>query len=174
MRWIWSHLSSLNINFSFLSESKLFWRLERQLIGLKRTETVQSSLFSCRPGLERPQLRRRLFAFAVQQLIFKASLRTDPPGSLLREGRQNQMLQSGLWSYGTGQWFVGDVDLVFFIYILEFLLLKECYEHCWQVPTFPCRVVSENKSGTSKNTKLLWCLCWFVLAEFKGLLQWLI
>lgn len=60
MRWTRSDLSSLNINVSFLSESKLFWRLGGQLIGLKRTETDRSSLFSSRAGLERTQLRRRL------------------------------------------------------------------------------------------------------------------
>lgn len=97
MRWTWGDLSSLNINISFLSESKLFWRLGGQLIGLKKAETHGSSLFSSRTGLERTQLRRRLFAFALQHLIFEAMHSSDPPDSLVRQGRQIvQMLQSDL------------------------------------------------------------------------------
>jgi len=60
------------LNVSFLSESELFWRLEGQLIGLRRTKRDRSSLFSSRTGLERTQLRRRLLAFTVQHLILKA------------------------------------------------------------------------------------------------------
>lgn len=157
MRWIWGDLSSLNINISFLSESKLFWRLGGQLIGLKKTETHGSSLFSSRTGLERTQLRRRLFAFALQHLIFKAMHGSDPPDSLVGQGRQViQMLQSDLWSCRPGSVVCRRCRSGIFLYILEFLPLEECYEdavteHCWWVPAYPCRQwwvrASEEQSG---------------------------